>query len=275
MTAADVLLGMRLKEQNGWNQLEMDWHRLLALEPEGCFVAEWHGKPVGTVCTTVFDAVGWISMVLVDAGHRGTGIGSALTRCAVDFLESRGVSGIRLDATQAGRPIYEKLGFVPEYRLARYEGIFPVAGAADPVETIDLNDPQHVERLAAWDRSLSGTNRRRFLEQLFGEWPEAVRVVQREGRIEGYMTVRPGSQALQIGPCLATARAGPALLMDAAHRFAGRYVYIDMPTDNVPARAVAETLGLRVQRHLLRMCRGEPFREDITHLWASSGPEKG
>jgi hypothetical protein len=102
-----------------------------------------------------------------------------------------------------------------------------------------------------------------------------VRIIQRAGQIQGYLTVRPGSQALQIGPCVATPLAGPALFMDAAQRFAGRYVYIDVPTDNIPARAVAETMGLRVQRHLLRMGRGEPAREDIAHLWASSGPEKG
>jgi GNAT superfamily N-acetyltransferase len=275
MTAADVLLGMRLKEQNGWNQLEMDWHRLLALEPEGCFVAEWHGQPVGTTCTTVFDSTAWISMVLVDAAERGKGIGTALMRRALDYLTAAVVRSVRLDATPAGRPIYEKLGFVPEYRLARYEGIFPEGSASDAVESIDLHQTEHVDRLVAWDRTLCGTNRLKFLAQLFGEWPEVVRVVQRGTQIQGYLTIRPGSHALQIGPCLATALAGPALLLDAAQRFAGRYVYIDIPTDNVPARAVAETMGLRVQRHLLRMGRGEPVREDIAHLWASSGPEKG
>jgi len=275
MTAADVLLGMRLKEQNGWNQLEMDWHRLLALEPAGCFVADWNGKPAGTICTTVFDAVGWISMVLVDTGQRGKGIGTALVRHALEYLDGGGVHSIRLDATPAGRPIYEKLGFVSEYRLARYEGIFTAGSASESIEAVDLHDPEHVECLAAWDRASCGTNRLKFLAQLFGEWPEVVRIVQRDGRIDGYLTVRPGSQALQIGPCLATPLAGPVLFLDAAHRFAGRYVYIDIPTDNVPARAVAETMGLRVQRHLLRMSRGEPVREDIAHLWASSGPEKG
>src|SRR5438132_2354183 len=116
MTAADVLLGMRLKEQSGWNQLEMDWHRLLALEPEGCFVAEWNGKPAGTTCTTIFDSVGWISMVLVEASHRGMGIGTALLRHALEYLDQPAVRTIRLDATPAGRPIYERHGFVPEYR---------------------------------------------------------------------------------------------------------------------------------------------------------------
>ena len=66
MTVDDVPLGMRLKGQAGWNQIEADWRRFLALEPDGCFVAELDGKPVATTTTCVFDSVAWIAMVLVD-----------------------------------------------------------------------------------------------------------------------------------------------------------------------------------------------------------------
>ncbi len=37
----------------------------------------------------------------------------------------------------------------------------------------------------------------------------------------------------------------------------------------------AEAQHLTVQRHLLRMCRGELVQERVEGLWASSGPEKG
>src|SRR5262245_64942987 len=78
MTPADIPLGMRLKSQNGWNQLEADWQRLLAMEPDGCFVAEANDVGVGTACTCVFGSVAWIAMVLVDAERRKQGIGTAL-----------------------------------------------------------------------------------------------------------------------------------------------------------------------------------------------------
>jgi hypothetical protein len=38
---------------------------------------------------------------------------------------------------------------------------------------------------------------------------------------------------------------------------------------------LAATRGLAVQRHLMRMNRGEAIVEKIDLLWASSGPEKG
>src|SRR5438105_11990396 len=125
MTAADVPLGMRLKEQAGWNQTEADWQRCLDLQPDGCFVAEWNDTPVGTTTTCVFGNVAWIAMVLVDANHRGKGIGKALMNHALEYLDSAGVASIRLDATPLGQPLYEKLGFRVQFPLARFEGVLP------------------------------------------------------------------------------------------------------------------------------------------------------
>src|SRR5262245_16769871 len=104
MTAADVPLGMRLKEQAGWNQVEKDWLRFLDLEPGGCFVAELDGTAVGTVATCVFGPVAWVAMVLVNAAYRGRGAGKALMGHALKYLDGRGVASVRLDATSLGQP---------------------------------------------------------------------------------------------------------------------------------------------------------------------------
>ena len=71
MREADLAAAMHLKTEAGWNQIEADWRRFIALEPDGCFVAELNGEPVATTTTCVFDSVAWIAMVLVDdpLGH--------------------------------------------------------------------------------------------------------------------------------------------------------------------------------------------------------------
>jgi GNAT superfamily N-acetyltransferase len=272
MTAADIPDGMRLKAQNGWNQLEGDWRRLLALEPDGCFVAEAGGQVIGTACGTAFGSVGWVAMVLTDQDHRGRGVGTALTRHVLDYLESRGVRSIRLDATPLGRPIYEKLGFVAEYSLARFEGVLSGGQPAEGVEPMVAEALMEVLEL---DRRVTGTDRRRALEQLFREWPAAARMVRRRGKVVGFLMARPGSRALYIGPCLANSEAGPLLLSDARQRFAGQTVFVDVPLANSAAIAWAESAGLKMQRHLLRMGRGPTIHEKLDELWASSGPEKG
>jgi GNAT superfamily N-acetyltransferase len=272
MTAADLPLGMRLKQQAGWNQTEADWRRFLDLEPDGCFVAELDGRPVGTSTTCVFGPVAWVAMVLVEETVRGRGVGTALTAHALAFLDGRGVRSVRLDATPLGRPVYENLGFVAEYQLARSEGTLP---GGPEVPGVEPARPEDLNELFDLDRAVTATDRRNMLARLFRERPESVRVVRRGGRVEGFLTARPGSRALMLGPCLASAEAGPLLFADACRRYAGKYVYIDIPLANSAAVALAGAAGLGVQRHLLRMGRGPTVRERLAELWASSGPEKG
>src|SRR5690242_1093130 len=104
MTSADMPLALRLREQAGWNQTEADLRRFLDIAPEGCFVAELDGLGVGTVAAFTFGPVAWIAIVPVDEAHRGHGIGKALMRYTLDWLDARGIRSIRLDATPLGQP---------------------------------------------------------------------------------------------------------------------------------------------------------------------------
>lgn len=272
MTAADVPAGMRLKAQNGWNQLEADWHRLLVLEPGGAFVAEGDGGVIGTAGCTVFGPVAWVSMVLVDKGQRGQGIGTALMRQVLGYLDGRGVRSIRLDATPLGRAVYEKVGFTAEYELTRFEGVL---SAGEPVPGVGPVRPEDVDEVRQLDRRVTGTDRGKFLDRLYGEWPETARLVRRGGRAIGFRLARRGARAVLLGPCIAERGAGPLLLDDARHLLAGRPLFIDVPPGNAAATAWARGAGLTEQRLLLRMGRGPRIHEELDELWASSGPEKG
>ncbi|NQT13957.1 MAG: GNAT family N-acetyltransferase [Planctomycetes bacterium] len=273
MTATDVALGMRLRYQAGFNQTEADWRRFLDLAPDGCFVAELDGEPVGTVANFVFDAVGWIAMLLVDRRVRGRGIGTRLTEHALEYLDARGCGSVRLDATPRGRPVYEKLGFMPEYELARREG---PAGGGTSHESVSPVAEDHLDVVVELDRRVTGTNRRRLIERLYLERPDAMHVVSAGNRISGYVTFRDGSHATQIGPAVALDEEAGRMLADAAiHCCSGRFVFIDVPVDNTPAVRWAESNGLEVERPFTRMRRGRPVVDNPRQLWASSGPEKG
>lgn len=277
MTLGDVALGMRLKTQAGWNQLEDDWRRMRDMQPDGCFVAEVDGVPVGTTATCIFDSVAWIAMVLVDADHRSKGIGRAMMTHALAFLDGQGVSTVRLDATPMGQPLYEKLGFVEEYRLTRYDGVLapPRLPSDSRLRRVQDDEVFALDPIIDLDRQVTATNRRKLLTRLCLANPGAVRWVESGETLRGYMTVRPGANAVQLGPCIADAEAGPLLLADAWERFVGRRGFIDVPTENAPAVRLAESMGLKPQRSLVRMTRGVRVKEDIPRLWASSGPELG
>jgi ribosomal protein S18 acetylase RimI-like enzyme len=275
----EISFAIKLKEQAGWNQTEADWRRFLDMQPDGCFIAEWDGRSVGTTVTCIFGSAAWIAMVLVDPEFRGRGIGKALMSHALDFLDSQRVSCVRLDATAFGKPLYDKLGFVVEYELSRYEGVLksdltstlqaaPATGRPAQANSEDLPD---VIRL---DHATTGADRSKFLIRLFSEEPEAIRVI-RSPQVIGFLASREGTCARQIGPCLGTPEAGLPLMIDAASRYAGSRVYIDIPIQNQAAIDMAKGLGLSVQRRLVRMRRGQPVRERTDYIWASSGPELG
>jgi len=216
MTIDDLELGLRLARQAGWNQTESDWLRFMSLEPEGCFVAELDGHSVGTTTTCIFGQVAWIAMVLVEVNARHKGVGTTLLKYCLDYLESQMANRksqitIRLDATPAGQPIYEKLGFEPEYKLARFEGqpCAPIddrrgtrdeGRATSPVTKATRED---FADIIEFDELMTGTNRGKMLSKLFEEFPENVRVCCRGDRLEGFVTMRPGANAIQIGPCIA------------------------------------------------------------------------
>ena len=271
LTVADIPSGMRLKDQNGWNTRPEDWRRQLELEPEGCFAAELDGQVIGTACGCIFESVAWINLVLVDRALRGRGIGTALMRTVLAWLEERGVPSIRLDATPLGRPIYEKLGFVAEHELTRYEGIMPALPVdADAVTLAAASD---LPLLAEFDQRITGTNRAKLLGYLHRQLH--LYVMRQNTRIMGYAALRPGSRSRHIGPCLGEAPACRNLFAAVSQVLCGESVYMDIPAANAEANELAAQSGMKTQRRLTRMGRGVRVHENLEQLWCSFGPEKG
>jgi hypothetical protein len=192
---------------------------------------------------------------------------------ALHHLQSRGLRSVRLDATALGRPVYEKLGFVAEFPVIRFAGTFgPAPEACSAAESVS---PGCWEELFQFDQQVTQTDRSKMLRRLFVEHPEMLRLVRQNGRLAGYLAARPGSAALQLGPCLASAGAGPELLADAGVRFAARPVLMDIPGTNQHAMDHAVRLGLAPSRNLTRMRWGEPIPESLDQIWAGAGLEKG
>src|SRR5207248_3510720 len=137
---------------------------------------------------------------------------------ALEFLDARQVQSVRLDATPLGRPLYERLGFVEQFEVARYEGRLP--HRAPLVDGVETASAEQWPELLALDGSITNTERGRLLERLFAEYPQDVRLVRRSASVTGFRASRPGARATQLGPCLGSGEAGPLLLSDAFARHA-------------------------------------------------------
>ena len=273
MTGNDLGLGLRLSAQAGWNQTEADWRRFMRLEPDGCFVALWAEAPVATTAAFVFGEVGWIAMVLVDEAFRHRGIASRLVEHALQYVERRGVRTTRLDATPLGRPVYERLGFLPEYSLVRMQGL--VAPPANDHGFVSL-PANRVRDAGDLDRHITGTPRQRLIQALYDERPETAAAGFTEAGLAGYAMWRPGRLASQIGPAMALSPStGVALLDQIRQRCPAGPVFADVPTDNAAAVAWFQSQGFTVQRNFTRMYLGQRIEDFPERMWAGSGPEKG
>src|SRR5215212_5213194 len=76
--------------------------------------ASGRGRLVGGACTASFGATGWIGALGVLPRARRHGVGELLTRAAVEWLTERGARTSLLYATDMGRRVYERCGFVAE-----------------------------------------------------------------------------------------------------------------------------------------------------------------
>ncbi|MDE3000168.1 MAG: GNAT family N-acetyltransferase [Gemmatimonadota bacterium] len=275
MAPADVATGMRFKTLAGWNQVERDWHRFLALSPDGCFVAEIGDEAAGTVVTVTFSGVcGWVAMVLVPPARRRQGIGTAMLRHGIAHLQDSGVDTIKLDATPMGRQVYVPLGFRDEYGLERREGVAQ-ACLWTGVRAMRESD---LEEVIEFDTPRFGVCREGLLRHLYrdsgglcGLYPGT------DSAIEGYVMARPGSNAFQIGPLVAAhERAGRSLFCWALDRLAGKPVFFDVPLENPHGTGLAGEFGFSVQRGFTRMYLGaKPYGGFPRRVYATSGPEKG
>jgi GNAT superfamily N-acetyltransferase len=126
------------------------------------FVASERSALIGTASVASFGATGWIGALGVEPGARRRGTGGALTERCIEWLRERGASTVLLYATDQGRPVYERLGFVAEGSATAWRG---VAGARRGPGVRRLADDDRAKILAA-DRAATGENRDAVISQL-------------------------------------------------------------------------------------------------------------
>lgn len=246
LTAQDLSSALELSTEAGWNQTLADWQRLLTLSPHSCFCLKQDGKVVSTTVATVYEKkLAWIGMVLTRKDYRGKGFASQLLKHTLNYLDERGVECVKLDATDLGRPVYAKAGFVEERPVSRW--LRRVAPISRPQPTAEMWMDADMRAL---DRRAFGVSRTALLEDLAKE--EAFSL-----RGQGYVLVRPGRSATHVGPCVAETLGAAQSLMVGVIRSHSRVNLIwDLCDEHEDAASLAMELGFVRSRKLMRMRRG-------------------
>lgn len=266
----DIAAAHRLSSAINWPHRLDDWRFVASVG--GGFVAEDASGVVGTALRWKYGPdTSSLGMVIVSPEHQGQGIGHALmTR----LLDSLGPRMTLLNATPAGQPLYEKLGFKAIGMLAQHQGAAfqpPLMSLAsgERLRPIGLNDEAALVALAT---RASGLDRSEVLPTLL-ELADGI-ALDRNGEILGFALFRRFGRGYAIGPVVAPdAHRAQALISYWLAQHAGMFVRIDVPTDftvDVPAHHGLTTwlkdLGLQHVDTVVTMARnGEPRRDPALH----------
>lgn len=106
---AEVAIALALAQ--GWRNRRRFYDFVFRISTCQPIVAVVEGRVVGTGLATVQGPVGWLGAIAVDAGFRRRGIGQAITNDLCRRLRAAGCTTLSLEATDDGRPMYERMGF--------------------------------------------------------------------------------------------------------------------------------------------------------------------
>ncbi len=258
----DLTEAVELSAAAGWNQTREDWSLLMEFAPQGCFGIEADGKLVSTTTLVCYEQrLAWIGMVLTHAEYRGRGFARRLLVKALDHADSMGIETVKLDATDQGRPLYEKMGFSPEQAIERWTRVGSSGSPRTATTTTDYS--------TELDREAFGADRTALLAML-----------SKRGQIHesrnGFLFSRAGRTAGYLGPCVAsdrsTARALITKLIDELPHQSWSW---DLLPGNKNAVAIASKWGFVRQRCLTRMTRGRPLLVRNDMVYAIAGLELG
>jgi ribosomal protein S18 acetylase RimI-like enzyme len=209
------------------------------------------GEPAGAVCCVSFGATGWIGALGVAPEARRLGLGRALTEAAVARLRQRGAVTVLLFATDMGRPLYERLGFVAEGAATAWRGTAGSVTGTLGVRRLCEDDRDAVAEL---DRLATGEDRATLLDALR---PLTGVAVDRGGRLAGWAAKAPFGAGIAI--CAADEEAGAGLMASAAGGWGGSGpATLVVPDANAAANANLRRWGFRPANAGERMRLGPP-----------------
>lgn len=279
LSAGDIDAAQELVVEVGWNQVKEDWSFMIA---NGYAIGLFDGKQLIATALALPHGTdfAWISMVLVAKTWRRKGLATALLRHCVTKISQKGQVPV-LDATEAGRPVYQPLGFEDIYALSRLRASQILSNDLGVDETgnsvVQPISEFQLDGLAAWDAKRFGAMRAALLRSLWKRSKNFARIAHyNDGSMAGYLLGRNGRNATQIGPVIATDENVAITLVANALAHLNGSLIIDVADDKQALLRFLINAGFQRERGFMRMARGRarPF-DQAENTFAIAGPELG
>jgi Acetyltransferase (GNAT) domain/Acetyltransferase (GNAT) family len=222
------------------------------VDPGGFLIGELDGAPAATIsCVNYDERFAFLGFYIVRPELRGRGYGLRIWNTAIAHAPARTIG---LDGVVAQQGNYRKSGFQLAYANVRYGGrVAP--RPAPPAGIMPLADVPFAT-VAADDATVFPAPRASFLRAWISARGHIGRALVRDGRLAAWGVIRPCRSGRKIGPLVADDRAAAGAVF-AALVAAGRgEVFLDVPSVNRDAVALAQDHGLAPVFETARMYTG-------------------
>jgi GNAT superfamily N-acetyltransferase len=256
MSHEDVPFAKSLTDIEQWGHLEEDFHRLVDLNPGGCFVAWEQRERVGIVTSVVHGPYAFLGNLIVRKDIRARGVGLQLMKQIIAGLDGKGVKTIELDGVFRAVETYRILGFKDKYLSLRF--VRPASQGQKTMHEQRICRADDIQGILQFDRDIVNVDRNIFLEHLLKQHPDTTYSIVRRG-ISAYAVTRTrASGVIHIGPLVADAKESASILLSCiCAKHADVDLTIGVPSVNVAALEVVLQHGFCHRPPSLRMYRGQ------------------
>jgi len=252
MRPEEIALASDWAAAEGWNPGLADAACFATVDPGGFLIGELDGAPAATIsCVNYDERFAFLGFYIVRDDLRGRGYGLRIWNAAIAHARPRTIG---LDGVVAQQGNYRKSGFQLAYANIRYGGRVAPAAAA-PAGIVPLADVPFAT-VAADDATVFPAPRASFLRAWISARGHVGRALVRDGRFAAWGVIRPCRTGHKIGPLVADDRAAAEAVFAALVAAGPGEVFLDVPSVNRDAAALAHDHGLAPVFETARMYTG-------------------
>jgi GNAT superfamily N-acetyltransferase len=252
MRPEEIALASDWAAAEGWNPGLADAACFATVDPGGFLIGELDGAPAATIsCVNYDERFAFLGFYIVRDDLRGRGYGLRIWNAAIARARPRTIG---LDGVVAQQGNYRKSGFQLAYANIRYGGRVAPAAAA-PAGIVPLADVPFAT-VAADDATVFPAPRASFLRAWISARGHVGRALVRDGRLAAWGVIRPCRTGHKIGPLVADDRAAAEAVFAALVAAGPGEVFLDVPSVNRDAAALAHDHGLAPVFETARMYTG-------------------
>ncbi|WP_313679327.1 GNAT family N-acetyltransferase [Pantoea vagans] len=257
MTPDDIETCFTLTQVLKWPHRREDWQLALQLG-EGTVIEE-QGKLIGSAVLWRWgDHAATVGLVIIDNQQQGRGLGKQLMLAQLEKVPD---VNVRLHATEMGKGLYEKLGFVSCGEIRQHqtravttlpEVVIPAGLKLRPATAADHG------MLVTLDQLAHGMHRPALIDHLLRD-SQTVILEDAQQQIQGFASLRRFGHGWAIGPVIAAVfPAAQALVASLMQSLQGEFLRIDTDAA-LPMAAWLESLGIPQVDAPTTMVRGTPW----------------